>query len=93
MMFGMSYWWFAIPGLLLGLYAQFKLMAVYGKYSKVPSQSGVSGAQAALPIWTSFMIRALAGLQESAINPTLRTLFGNGSPPQPRFAGGARRAA
>ena len=44
------YWWLAIPGLLLGLYAQFKLMAVYGKYVKVGLQSGVSGAQAAREI-------------------------------------------
>jgi len=45
-----NYWWLFIPGLLLGLYAQFKLMAVYGKYVKVGLQSGVSGAQAAREI-------------------------------------------
>lgn len=43
----MSYWWFAIPGLLLGFYAQFRLMGVYRKYVKVPAASGISGAAAA----------------------------------------------
>jgi uncharacterized protein len=41
-------WWLcAIPGLLLGLYAQYKLSSTYGKYMRVPAQSGLSGAQAA----------------------------------------------
>jgi len=44
------YWWLVIPGLLLGLYAQFKLMAIYGKYVKVGLRSGISGAQAAREI-------------------------------------------
>jgi Zn-dependent membrane protease YugP len=38
---------FAIPGLLLGLYAQFKLSSTYGKYMRVPADSGLTGAQAA----------------------------------------------
>jgi Zn-dependent membrane protease YugP len=37
----------ALPGLLLGLYAQFKLSSTYGKYMRVPAQSGLTGAQAA----------------------------------------------
>jgi len=41
---------FAIPGLILGLYAQFRLSAAYGKYIRVPVQSGLSGAQAAREI-------------------------------------------
>jgi hypothetical protein len=43
----MDYWWVAIPGLLLGLYAQLKLSATYGKYTRVPSEAGHSGAEAA----------------------------------------------
>src|SRR5579862_6139298 len=38
---------FAIPGLLLGLYAQFKLSAIYNKYMQVGAESGLSGAEAA----------------------------------------------
>jgi Zn-dependent membrane protease YugP len=41
---------FAIPGLLLGLYAQMKLSAAYNKYIRVGLQSGLSGAQAARQI-------------------------------------------
>lgn len=41
---------FAIPGLILGLYAQAKLSAAYGRYSQVQVQSGFSGAEAAREI-------------------------------------------
>ena len=44
------YWFLAIPGLILGIYAQIKLSAAYGKYVKIPVQSGLSGAEAAREI-------------------------------------------
>ena len=39
-----------IPGVLLGLYAQFKLTAAYNKYLQVGTRSGLSGAEAAREI-------------------------------------------
>jgi Zn-dependent membrane protease YugP len=71
---------FAIPGLLLGLYAQIKLSATYGKYMRVGAESGLSGAQAARRILDD------AGLQDVPIaevpghltdhyDPRNRTLF------------------
>jgi Zn-dependent membrane protease YugP len=42
-----NYLWFFLPGLLLGLYAQWKLTSAYGRYSREPVSSGLSGAQAA----------------------------------------------
>ncbi|MBI3192730.1 MAG: zinc metallopeptidase, partial [Pedosphaera parvula] len=53
MMFGFlfgPYDWLMIPGLLLGLYAQFKLSAAYNRYIKIGVASGVTGAQAAREI-------------------------------------------
>lgn len=54
MMLGMfiidQFWWFAIPGLLLGLYAQMKLSSTYNKYIQVGVGSGYSGAAAAREI-------------------------------------------
>lgn len=41
---------FMIPGVLLGMYAQFKLTAAYGRYSRVGSPGGLSGAEAAREI-------------------------------------------
>src|SRR4051812_5872014 len=41
---------FAIPGMIIGLYAQFRLSSAYGKYSRVATQSGLSGAEAAREI-------------------------------------------
>lgn len=52
---------FAIPGLILGIYAQIKLSANYNKYMRVPVESGMSGAEAARQILDH------AGLNEVAI--------------------------
>jgi len=43
-------WCLAVPGLLLGIWAQIKLSHAYGKYSKVPVDSGMTGAEAAREI-------------------------------------------
>jgi hypothetical protein len=57
-----KWWWFFLPGLLLGLYAQMRLTSAYGRYSKVPTNSGLTGAQAAREILDN------AGLHGMAIN-------------------------
>ena len=63
MIFGdYHYWLFAIPGLLLGLYAQIRLSSAYGKYMRIPVESGLSGAQAARKILDQ------AGLQDIPIS-------------------------
>lgn len=41
------YMLFMLPAALLGLWAQFKLMSAYGRYSRVGLASGLSGAEAA----------------------------------------------
>lgn len=46
----MDYWWFAIPGLLLGMYAQIKLSSTYSKYSRIGNARGITGAEAAREI-------------------------------------------
>jgi uncharacterized protein len=47
-----QHWWliFFVPGLLLGLYAQFKLRSTYGRFLRVRAASGVTGAEAAREI-------------------------------------------
>ena len=50
MPFDPMYLLFAIPGLLLGIWAQAKLSHAYGKYSEVPVDSGMTGAEAARQI-------------------------------------------
>lgn len=61
MYFDPLYLVFAIPGLLLGLYAQFKLSSTYGKYMRVRAESGLSGAEAARRILDG------AGLHDVAV--------------------------
>ena len=41
------YFVFALPAFLLALYAQFRVQAAYGKYSRQPNMRGVSGVEAA----------------------------------------------
>src|SRR5436190_9860337 len=47
MNFWLNYWWLVIPGMLLGPYAQIKLSSIYGKYIRIGTASGITGAQAA----------------------------------------------
>jgi hypothetical protein len=42
-----TYWIFALPALLLGLYAQWRVQSTYRKYLQVPNATGVTGVEAA----------------------------------------------
>lgn len=48
--FDSVYWLFLIPGLLIGIWAQIKLSHAYKKYTRVPVDSGMTGAEAAREI-------------------------------------------
>jgi uncharacterized protein len=80
MMFDPIYWLFAIPGLILGIYAQIKLSSAYGKYSRVGIQSGLSGAEAAREILDQAGLRdvpvgEVPGRLTDHFDPTKRALF------------------
>ncbi len=47
MYFDPLYFVFAMPPMLLGLWAQFKVKSAFNKYSQVRTQSGMNGAEAA----------------------------------------------
>ena len=75
-----QYWWFLIPGLLLAIYAQFKLSASYGHYSRVPTNSGLSGAEAAREVLDSAGLRnveihEVGGHLTDHYDPRKRALF------------------
>jgi Zn-dependent membrane protease YugP len=75
-----QYWFFAIPGLILGLYAQFKLSSTYNHYIQVPAGTGLSGAEAAREILdraglTSMPVEPVAGHLTDHYDPTKRALF------------------
>jgi hypothetical protein len=71
---------FAIPGLLLGIWAQFKLSHAYGKYSQVPVDSGMTGAQAAREILDraglhNVPVEEIPGHLTDHYDPSKRALF------------------
>jgi Zn-dependent membrane protease YugP len=71
---------FAIPGLLLGIWAQIKLSHAYGKYSKVAVESGMTGAQAARRILDdagldNVPVEEIPGHLSDHYDPTKRALF------------------
>ena len=73
-------WIFMIPGLALGLYAQFKLSATYKRYSQVGSSRGISGAEAARAILDRAGLREvdveeIGGQLTDHYDPTKRALF------------------
>jgi Zn-dependent membrane protease YugP len=75
------YWYlFVIPGLLLGLYAQVKLSAAYGRYSQEPVSSGLSGAEAAREVLDraglpSMPVEEVPGHLTDHYDPTKKALF------------------
>ena len=74
------YWWLMIPGLILGIYAQIKLSGVYNKYVRVPTRSGLTGAQAAREILDSaglnnVPIQKVGGHLTDHYDPTKKALF------------------
>ena len=54
-----QYWWFIIPGLVLGLYAQMRLSSTYARYSRQATGNGLSGAEAAREILDSVGLRGM----------------------------------
>jgi hypothetical protein len=78
--FNPLYWLFAIPGLLLGIWAQIKLSSAYGKYSQVPVESGMTGAEAAREILdraglNNVPVEEIPGRLSDHYDPTKRALF------------------
>jgi uncharacterized protein len=79
-LFDPVYWWFAIPGLLIGIWAQMKLSHAYGKYSQVPVDSGMTGAQAAREILdqaglSNVPVEEIPGHLSDHYDPSKRALF------------------
>ncbi len=79
-LFDPLYWLFLIPGLLLGIWAQMKLHHAYGKYSQVPVDSGMTGAEAAREVLdhaglTNVPVEELPGRLSDHYDPTKRALF------------------
>lgn len=69
-----------LPGFLIGIWAQLKLSAAYGKYSQVPVESGLTGAEAARAILdraglTQMPIEEVEGHLTDHYDPTKRALF------------------
>ena len=62
--FDPMYFLFVMPGILLAMYAQFKLSGTYSKYSQIGSSQGLTGAEAAREILDR------AGLNGMPVNST-----------------------
>lgn len=74
------YFLFALPGLLLGIYAQIRLTSAYNEYSEVGTESGLSGAEAARKILDSAGLRGIAveeipGRLTDHFDPSSKALF------------------
>src|SRR5579872_910451 len=80
MFYGYHYSWFAIPGLILGLYAQIKLSLTYNRYAEVENQAGLSGAEAAREILdraglTNVPVEQIEGHLTDHFDPMKKALF------------------
>jgi len=75
-----QFWWFFLPGVILGLYAQMKLTGTYNRFLQVPTQSGLSGAEAAREILdhaglSDVPVEEVGGRLTDHYDPTKRALF------------------
>jgi Zn-dependent membrane protease YugP len=81
MMWNFNYLLFVfLPGLLIGLWAQMKLHSAFGKYSQIPVESGLTGAQAARRILDTaglndVTVEEVEGQLTDHYDPTKRALF------------------
>lgn len=81
MFYDTNYWLFVmLPGLIIGLWAQTKLMAAYNRYRRVPIASGLSGAEAARAILDragllDVPVAEVPGHLTDHYDPTKRALF------------------
>lgn len=79
-LFNPLYLLFALPGLLIGIWARIKLSSAYGKYSQVQTESGLSVAEAARAILdhaglTDMPVEEVSGRLSDHYDPTKRALF------------------
>ena len=73
------YFLFALPALLLGLYAQYKVQRAFEKYSRVRTWRGITGAQAARHILDAFglydvRVEEVSGFLSDHYDPAHRVL-------------------
>ena len=69
-----------LPGMIIGLWAQMKLMSAYGKYSREPVASGLTGAEAARAVLdraglADVPVEEVPGHLSDHYDPTKRALF------------------
>jgi hypothetical protein len=100
MFFDPMYWLLVfLPGLAIGIWAQVKLWHAYGKYNKVPVDSGMTGAQAAREILNhaglnDMPVEEIPGHLTDHYDPTKRALFlSSENFPRPDRRGGGRGGA
>lgn len=79
-MFNPTYYLFALPALLLGLYAQFRVRAAYGRYQKVRNLRNLPGSEAAQRLLSSAGLRNVTieetgGELSDHYDPRRKTLF------------------
>ncbi|MFH1085390.1 MAG: zinc metallopeptidase [Chloroflexota bacterium] len=82
-MFDPLYYILALPALLLGLYAQFKVRAAYSKYTRVANRGGISGVEAAQRLLahvglTEVGVQGTSGQLTDHYDPRNKTLFLSG---------------
>jgi Zn-dependent membrane protease YugP len=79
-MFDPIYYLFALPALILGLYAQYKVRAAYQRYRRVANMSGLTGYEAAQRLLVSnglshVEIRETQGELSDHYDPRTKSLF------------------
>jgi len=70
--FDPMYFLFLAPGMLLAMWAQFRVHSAYSQASRIPAQSGVSGAQAAAALLDSAGVQVDSTMNDSSSGQGVR---------------------
>jgi len=79
MYFDPTYWVIILPGLLFGLWAQWRVTSTFSRYAQVPTASGVTGAQTASILMErtghQFGVAQVPGQLTDYYDPSRKSMF------------------
>ncbi len=78
MFFDPNYLWYALPPMLFGFWAQWRVSSAFNKYAKVPTSSGINGQQTAALLMQrtghEFGVQQVPGVLTDYYDPRTKTM-------------------
>src|ERR1017187_3794233 len=73
-----TYLWYALPPMLFGMWAQWRVSSTFNKFAKVPTSSGINGQQTAALLMQrtghEFGVQQIPGMLTDYYDPRTKTM-------------------